>query len=29
MIHPFLTLSGMVTDSAKAEDLIAQSVAAL
>jgi acetyl esterase len=29
MIHPFLTLSGIVTDSARAEDLIAQSVAAL
>jgi acetyl esterase len=29
MIHPFLTLSGIVTDSAKAENLIAESVRAL
>lgn len=29
MIHPFLTLSGIVTDSAKAEDLIAGAIRAL
>ena len=29
MIHPFLTLGGIVTDSAKAEDLIAEAVRAL